>query len=77
MTEGEVALMVKSMKTKSCELDAIPTQVLKTMLLAVFLIITKLVNISLGTGNFYRAWKTATIRPLLKKVGLQLINNNY
>ena len=77
MTEDKVALMVKSMKTKSCELDAIPTQVLKTMILAVLPIITKLVNIFLGNGDFYRAWKTATVRPLLKKVGLQLINSNY
>ena len=53
MTEHQVELMVKSMKTKSCELDAIPTEVLKAMLPAVLLVITKLVNISLGTGEFH------------------------
>ena len=77
MIESSVALMIKSMKSKSCELDAIPTHILKTMLPALLLIITKLVNLLLGTGDFYRDWKTATVRPLLKKNGLQLINSNY
>ena len=77
LTEAQVALIVKSMKSKSYKLDPIPTHILKTMLPAVLPIITQLVNLSLGIGDFHRAWKTATVRPLLKKIGLQLINSNY
>ena len=55
VTEDQVELMVKSMKTKSCELDAIPTEILKTILPAALLVITKLVNISLGTGDFHQS----------------------
>ena len=77
VTENQVELIVKSMKPKACKLDPIPTHILKTMLPAVLLIITKLVNVSLGTGVFHRTLKTGTVKPLLKKIGLQLINNNY
>ena len=73
MTEQQVELIVKSMKLKTCELDANPTEILKTKLPAALPVITKLINLSLGTGNFHRLWKTVTVRPLLKKIGLQLI----
>ena len=32
---------------------------------------------SLGEGVFANKWKTAIIKPLLKKVGLDLITKNY
>ena len=55
--ESSVPLMIKSMKSKSCELDAIATHILKTMLPAVLLIITKLIScwaqgISIETGKW-------------------------
>ena len=40
-------------------------------------LITKIVNQSLGDGCFCREWKTAVVRPLLKKLGLALIFANY
>ena len=40
-------------------------------------IIAKIVNLSLTQGEFCRCWKTAVVRPLLKKVGLALIHSNY
>ena len=36
-----------------------------------------IVNESLGDGVFCREWKTAVVRPLLKKLGLELIFPNY
>ena len=39
--------------------------------------ITKIVNMSLTNGEFCDQWKTAIIRPLIKKLGLKLINKNY
>ena len=77
MSETQVELIVKSMKTKSCKQDGIPTNVLKSMLPSVLPAITKIVNLSLSDGLFHASWKTAIVKPLLKKLGLQLINSNY
>ena len=77
MTEKQVSVVIASLKSKSCELDAIPTTILKKMLLDVIPLITKIVNISLTDGCFCRDWKTAVVRPLLKRLGLQLILANY
>ena len=65
------------LKVQSCELDAIPTAIFKTLLPTTIHLITKIVNISLGEGQFIRAWKTAMVRPLLKKLGLEVINANF
>jgi hypothetical protein len=40
-------------------------------------VITELINISIRTSNFPNKWKTAIVRPLLKKKGLDLIHENY
>ena len=77
MTEKQVELMVKNMKTKSYKQDSIPTDILKAMLPSVLSAIMKIVNLSLSEGLFHASWKTATVKPLLKKLGLQLINSNY
>ena len=65
------------MKTKSCELDSQPTSVLKKALPYVIDTITSIMNISLEQGVFPDSWKIAIIKPLLKKLGLDLINSNY
>ena len=77
LTEKEVSLIIKWMKTKSCELDYIPTDILKQMLPKVIGLITKIVNMSLKQGVFSINWKVAVVKPLLKKLGLELINPNY
>ena len=77
LTENQVSKVIASLKSKSCKLDAIPTVILKKMLPKVFTLITKIVNISLGDGLFCREWKTAVVRPLLKKLGLELIFPNF
>ena len=77
MTEDEVSSIIHNMSSKSCELDAIPTTLLKEILPDVIRVIMKIVNISLIIGAFSQSWKTAVICPLLKKVGLDLIPKNY
>ena len=47
------------------------------MLPDVIPLITKIVNISLRDGCFSKDWKMAVVRPLLKRLGLQLILSNY
>ena len=77
MTRQEVSKVISNLKSKSCELDPIPTAVLKVILPKILPLITKIVNMSLGDGIFSREWKTAVVRPLLKKLGLELIFPNY
>ena len=76
-TEKQVSIVIASLKSKSCELDAIPTTILKKMLPKVISLIIKIINISLGDGCFCREWKVAVVRPLLNKLGLALIFYNF
>ena len=57
--------------------DCIPTNLLKQILPKIITALTNVVNLSLETGQFAVHWKTAIVRPLLKKQGLDLIPNNY
>ena len=77
MTESEICKIIMSMKSKLCELDLIPTTLLKRLLPKCICIITNIVNISLETGQFYSGWKVAVVQPLLKKSGLDPIHKNY
>ena len=74
--EKEV-MIIKQMKTKSWELDDLPTDILKQILPRVVPLITKIVNLLLEQGEFSENWKVAVVRPLLKKLGLALIMSNY
>ena len=77
MTEKQISLIIKQMKSKTCELDDIPTNILKKILPTVCLLITKIVNTSLTNGEFSTKWKTAVVRRLIKKIGLELIKQNF
>ena len=77
MMEDQVIKTVHSLKSKSCELDPIPTTIFKKLLDKLAPLITKIVNISLTKGEFSTDWKTAVVRPLLKKIGLELIHANF
>ena len=77
LTEKQVSDVITCLKSKSCELDTILTSILKLMQPKVTPLITKIANQSLGDGCFRREWKTAVVRPLLKKLGLALIFPNY
>ena len=76
-SENDVKKMINSMQTKSCEIDVLPTKVLKSFVTELLPIITTLVNLSLSQCVFPPNWKQAKVRPLLKKLGLELIFPNY
>ena len=67
-----VLSILMRMPEKFCNLDPVPAKVLKQ--LAPYLIkeITKIVNISLTHGEYAMDWKIATVKPLLKKIGMSL-----
>src|SRR6478609_9574841 len=54
----------------TCCLDSIPTSLLKSCIDVLITPITTLVNLSLSEGSFPANFKTATVRPLLKKHSL-------
>ena len=56
--------------TKSCQLDPIPTWLLKENLDHVLPLLTHIVNHSLSTGTFPKGAHSAIIKPLLKKPSL-------
>ena len=72
--------MVKSdhqTTNKNCELDVIPTYILKDNIEKFLPTVMKKVILSLGEGKFDQSWKMVLLRPLLQKKGLDLINSNY
>ena len=77
MTESEVAKVIKGMASKSCEIDPIRTTLLKDILPFIIKPITNIINISMQFGVFAKTWKVVAIKPLLKKIGLDLIPQNY
>ena len=77
MTEDEIGEIIKGMPAKMCDMDSIPTTLLKKALPGLLSMITKIVNASMTQGVFPLSWKMAIVRPLLKKSGLELVESNY
>ena len=74
ITKEEAAKLIGKMASKSCELDPLPTTLLKEILPSVIGPLTKIINVSLTQGIFADTWKVAVIRPLIKKLGLDLLS---
>ena len=77
LSEDEVSKVIMSMASKSCEIDPVPTSLLKEILPQIIKPIAKIINTSLEQGVFASQWKVAIVKPLLKKIGLELITLNY
>ncbi len=69
-------LLLKS-PNKYCELDPIPTNLLKECIDEILPLITKIINLSLQLGNMPTSLKNAIIKPMLNKLCLELINKKY
>jgi len=67
----EVSKLVKEASNATCANDPLPTKLVKTCALETLLpIVTKIVNLSLQSGTFPTSYKTAIVKPLLKKISL-------
>ena len=77
LTEAEVRKLVMKSKPTTCDLDPIPSSLLKECIDIVLPVLTKMVNLSLQSGTVPESWKLALVIPLIKKLGLQLIYPNY
>ena len=69
VTQDQVKIFAAKPSSKSCILEPLPTSVLKGYLTVLLPNITNIVNLSLSTGIFPDALKTAAISPSLKKLG--------
>ena len=77
MTEPEVLKLIASAATKSCEIDPVPTHILKQCTSELLPVITRIINLSLETGVVPDTQKLAIVRPLLKKKNLDTTLKNY
>ena len=68
---------MKSMATKSCEIDVLPTTLPKDNQDHLIGVVMKLVNTTLKQGVYAKSWKMAITQPLLKTKGLELIQSNF
>ena len=76
LMEDEITKVIMSMTSKACENDPVPINLLKEILQQVIKI-TKIINTSLELDILASQWKVALIKPLLKKMGLELVTSNY
>ena len=76
VTELDISEIILSMKTKSCAIDPIRTDTLKSCLsdTGILPFIVSLVNSSLYSGSVPDRFKRAIVHPLLKKSGLDFHN---
>ena len=75
--ETELMEIIKKTLPKFCELDPLPTSVLLTHSDALLPTLTDIVNTSLDTSEFAENLKQTILQPLLQKLGLPLILQNY
>ena len=77
MSTSEIMEIIKRSPGKSCKSDPIPTNLLKKILPPCIDLIAEIVNQSLQIGIFPDRLKKAFVKPLLKKINLELIMKNY
>ena len=70
ISENSLRKIILQCAPKTCELDAIPTPLFFECLDAILPTLTIVVNHSLLTGEFPLIFKTAIVKPLLKKTSL-------
>jgi len=74
----EIERIILSVANKCCELDTLPTNILKLTIQETGPDITAIINESLRSGIFPDIYKTSLVKPLLKKQGMDLdILSNY
>jgi len=68
-TEADVAKVITAAPSKSCELDPIPTDILRQFLPVLLPYITKMCNASLKQGILPTTQRSTIVTPRLKKAG--------
>lgn len=66
-SSDEIQRLISASPSKQCDLDPLPTKLLKACSQQLTPVITDIVNKSLENGEFPQVFKTALVSPLLKK----------
>ena len=69
--------VIMQLSSASCKLDPIPTWLVKLCLPELIPSITRIVNLSLQEGRFPDHWKTALLKPKLKKFCMSPLFENF
>ena len=75
VTESEIRKIITNSRPTTCSLDPIPTSLMVQSIDPLLPIFTNTINESLLSGIFPTTCKTAVVKPLLKKAGLD--HNNF
>ena len=75
--EGDVEKRICKLPLKGCEMDPMPTTLLKQMVKVVTPVITCIINRSLLSGKFYKGLKVAHVKPLIKKKGMEAVFKSF
>ena len=77
-TLSEITELILKSKPSTCQLDPLPTHLVKACLPLLAPLISAIIHSSLTTGSFPTTFKTAAITPILKKPGADPSNfNNF
>jgi exonuclease III len=74
LTVEEVSKLLSQSANTNCDLDPIPTSLLKQCSAVLLPTITKIINLSLSTGTFPDQFKSCSVHPHLKKPNLDKEN---
>ena len=77
LSGDDVRELVSKSSTKHCLLDPIPTASFKQCQSVLLPVITRIINLSLRLGHFPESWKCSVVKPLIKKVGFELVLKNF
>ena len=72
-----VKKILSNSKPTTCPLDPIPSSIVKQHSDTLLPFITQVINSSLQSCSFDKSWKTAIVRPLIKKQGLTPEPSNF
>ena len=76
LTCQDAEKIIRRSLSKSCEADPIPTCLLKEALPLLIGNLTAIVNLSMQSSVFPESLKETLVKPLLKKITMELINKN-
>ena len=78
VSEKDIINMVRKLQTKHCDLNSIPTSLLKDILESIAPLLQQITNKSITSGLFPWDFKEALVNPLIKKIILDHLNKmNY
>ncbi len=77
LSEEDIRKLIVKSPSKSCDLDPMPTHLVKECIDLLLPVITRIMNKSLQEGTFPSPFLSAIVIPLLKKLGLELVFPSY